>query len=180
MDTSLPDTFDPDDAVLRYLIDLPDAFLPHSGVTLFQHLLGTYRLLKSWGCDEDTCLAGLFHSVCGTPAYRPSEPPECRRGELEAIIGTRAAALVQDFANIDWNNVFSSGDAAVREQSPDLVMLAAANFVEQSERIVRAHDDRRTRESLARYAALLPLLPPAAAARLSRELTRLGADVERK
>lgn len=43
----------------------------HSGGTLFEHLVGTYKLLKEIGCANDICLAGLLHSCMGTESFQP-------------------------------------------------------------------------------------------------------------
>jgi hypothetical protein len=174
----LPEEFEPDEAILRYLIELPDVFLSHSGTTLFHHLLGTYRILKSWRCKEDLCLAGLFHSIYGTPVYRPGPLPESRRVELRAIVGARAEELAHEFSRVDWSDLLARGDRALRTQSADLITLAAANFVEQVGRIAQlSGDDLMARESLGRFDALLPRLTPSAAAHLGRELARLRHEL---
>jgi hypothetical protein len=165
---------DPEDAIVRYLIDLPGVFLPHSGVTLFHHLLGTYRILKAWGCENDLCLAGLFHSIYGTPAYPNGPLPESRRVELSGVIGTRAEEFVYQFSRTNWPCVFASGDDTLHTLPPSLVMLATANIVEQSGRIAQNNPkDRSIRESLEQFALLIPHLTPAAAQCLTLELQQV-------
>jgi hypothetical protein len=162
---------DPEDAVLRYLIDLPGVFLPHSGATLFHHLLGTYRILKSWGCDEDLCVAGLFHSVYGTPAYHASALPESRRDELREVIGVPAEELVYRFSRTNWALVFSNGRDILPTLPTSLLMLAAANVIEQRERLAQtAQQSSLVAESLKCFGLLVPYLTPVAAQRLATEL----------
>ena len=43
--------------------------LGHIGTTLYAHLVGTARLLETWGRPLDVCLAGLCHSIYGTQSY---------------------------------------------------------------------------------------------------------------
>jgi hypothetical protein len=82
--------------------DLMEAFLlrsgttqrDHSGRALYDHLRGTERLLRRWGCAEETCLAGLFHSIYGTNSFRYSSLAIEQRAELIELVGAKAEALV--------------------------------------------------------------------------------------
>ena len=69
----------------------------HSGRSLYEHLRGTERLLRNWNCAEETCLAGLFHSIYGTNAFRHSSLDTSRRAILVELIGARAEQLVYLF-----------------------------------------------------------------------------------
>ena len=40
--------------------------VPHVAKTLFEHLQGTYELLREWGNPPDVCHAGLCHALYGT------------------------------------------------------------------------------------------------------------------
>lgn len=40
------------------------------GETFLSHLIGVYRVLKSWGAPEYLCLAGLAHSIYSTEGFR--------------------------------------------------------------------------------------------------------------
>ena len=40
------------------------------GETFLSHLVGVYRVLKSWGCPEPLCLAGLAHSIYSTEGFQ--------------------------------------------------------------------------------------------------------------
>jgi hypothetical protein len=166
-----PDEPDPEDAILRYLIDLPGVFLPHSGATLFHHLLGTYRILKSWGCDNDLCVAGLFHSIYGTPAYHAGPLSESHRGEVSNVIGARAEELVHQFSRTNWARVFAGGHDVLTTLPNSLPMLAAANIIEQRGRLAQGDLERGfITESLKCFTLLIPYLTPAAARDLAAEL----------
>lgn len=69
----------------------------HSGRSLFEHLMRTEKILASWGCDTDTRLAGLFHSIYGTNAFRNSSLDINDRAVLAELIGQRAENLVYLF-----------------------------------------------------------------------------------
>jgi hypothetical protein len=168
---------DPQEPIMRYLIDLPGVFLPHSGATLFHHLLGTYRILRSWGCEESLCIAGLFHSVYGTPAYRGGVLPKNRRFELINVIGVAAEALVHRFSDINWSFVFERGPQALKSLPRPLLILSAANLVEQRSRLAHATNyDPSAVESLDRFAILISYLPPPAARCLALELQYRETD----
>ena len=108
---------------------------PHSGRTLFDHLAGTYGLLRSWGNSEPVCLGGLFHSIYGTNAFKHQSLPEVQRGILQSQIGVEAEYLAWRFCNIDRPRAIL---AAIdhREPTSDWIALAeieAANLIEQGD-----------------------------------------------
>jgi hypothetical protein len=156
---SIHDEPDPEEAILRYLIDLPGVFLAHSGVTLFHHLLGTYRVLKSWSCDEDLCIAGLFHSVYGTPAFPEGPLTTGDRDQLKKIIGAQAENLVHQFSQTNWTLLFSDQPGRLRELSKSLLTLAAANLVEQRGRLGNLDlGGRSMQDALRPFEMLIPFL----------------------
>ncbi len=67
--------------------------IEHSKITYFAHAMGVYRDLKSWGCDEDLCLMGIFHSIYGTELFQGFTLPLKRRSEIRSFIGERAERL---------------------------------------------------------------------------------------
>jgi hypothetical protein len=118
---------------------------PHSGSTLLHHLAGVHAILQASGADEALCLAGLFHSVYGTTAFRPAIVPHQERDAVAHVIGPRAEALVWIFSSLRRPAAFeeslaSDGDswADSIETSLDkryvaqaLVRLECANLLEQ-------------------------------------------------
>jgi len=99
--------------------------IPHSGTTLFEHLYGTYKLLKSHQADEDTCLAGLFHSVYGTEYYSRFR---IDRDQVKTVIGTEAESLVHMFCNLQNRDEQLLNNADVDHR---LVHIAYANLIEE-------------------------------------------------
>lgn len=74
---------------------------PHSGRTLLDHLVGTYRILKDWGNPEPVCAGGLFHSVYGTNVFRRQIIKPWQRDQVRAVIGTEAEEYAHLFCSID-------------------------------------------------------------------------------
>ena len=62
----------------------------HSGRTYLAHAIGVHNDMKRWGCDEDLCKAGVFHSIYGTELFQRFTLPLERRHEVQELIGERA------------------------------------------------------------------------------------------
>jgi hypothetical protein len=73
----------------------------HSGRTLFDHLVGTHALLAKRGAPEYVCLAGLFHSIYGTNAFRRNTVPITRRDLVVEMIGEPAERLAFIFCSCE-------------------------------------------------------------------------------
>ena len=67
--------------------------IPHTKRTYLEHAVCVYKDLESWGCDEDVCNAGFFHSIYGTQGFDTFTLDVERRNELCALIGERAERL---------------------------------------------------------------------------------------
>ena len=65
----------------------------HTEKTYLAHAIGVHNDLKTWGCDEDVCRAGIFHSIYGTERFQKFALPLERRGELQELIGEKAEWL---------------------------------------------------------------------------------------
>ncbi len=88
--------------------------IPHSGRTLYDHLTGTYALLRRWESSPSTCRAGLFHSVYGTQTFDVSLMDLAQRHRLREAIGPRAERLVFIFAICDRDDFFDELGIGVR------------------------------------------------------------------
>jgi hypothetical protein len=77
----------------NFLVELGIDQIEHTEKTYLGHLIAVYRDLKSWGCDEDLCRGGMFHSIYGTQQFQGFTLPLERRGELREMIGERAERL---------------------------------------------------------------------------------------
>jgi hypothetical protein len=87
----------------------------HSGRTLFDHLVGTHALLEKQRAPEYVCLAGLFHSIYGTNAFRHATVPIKGRGLVKILIGEPAERLAYIFCSCDRPPAFVD---AVRRGPP--------------------------------------------------------------
>ena len=81
----------------------------HSKVrTLFDHLTGTYSLLKKWEDPQWICDAGLYHSIYGTQIFKKKSFPLEKRHVLRELIGERAEYLAYLFCVTDRPGVLLS------------------------------------------------------------------------
>jgi hypothetical protein len=115
-----------------------------SHVPFLSHLIGTRRVLASWGARPELCDAGLFHSAYGTEYFDPDRPAE--RGDVVAIIGAEAERIAWLWCTIERATLdpFAATatrrtDGAVESLTPaevaDVATLWAADTVEQVARM---------------------------------------------
>jgi len=64
---------------------------------LYDHLVGTWKILKDLKCSDDVCHAGLFHSIYGTQIFKPSTIPPDQREVVQGLIGKESENLVYLF-----------------------------------------------------------------------------------
>lgn len=88
----------PPELHLAFLVEVGARDAAHSQRSLFDHLSGTYQLLHAWQADEDVAVAGLFHSIYGTNAFKKQLLKADDRPRLRELIGPRAEALVHLFS----------------------------------------------------------------------------------
>ncbi len=132
------------DAYCELLRQLGAHRISHYGRPLLSHLKGVYALLVEWNNPQETCVAGLFHSIYGTERLDAGQRSP-GRAELRAVIGERSEELVFLFGVADRtrllaNNIRPPYQVARRDRrenisvTPDtlaaLVEIGAANLVE--------------------------------------------------
>jgi hypothetical protein len=76
---------------------------------------------------------------------------------------------VYAFSGLCWGEILGEGEAELARIADPLVLLAAANLVEQCGRLT-TRDRAREIGALAPYLLLVPRLPAAAASCVAREL----------
>jgi hypothetical protein len=103
----------------------------HSGRTLLEHLIGTYKILDEGFAPLYVCDAGLFHSVYGTAYFKPKTISLDNRDIVKDIIGEEAENLAFMFCVIPsprFDNIMSLQDGQLRDE---LLMIEDANREEQ-------------------------------------------------
>jgi hypothetical protein len=103
----------------------------HLDTTLFDHLWGTYSILKKQGKPEYLCLAGLFHSIYETEYFKFNTP--YTRNEVKDLIGEQAEILVYEFCNISprTNKLIERSGNWSDQLYADLLDLEFVNAIEQ-------------------------------------------------
>lgn len=110
------------------------AHISHSETSFFDHLFGTFCVLKKFQCDEDICLAGLFHAIYGTEYF--NNLSHIKEDEVIELIGTNANKLVKLFAVENRNDVILNNLFNVNKQVHlSLLYILYANLIEQAHRI---------------------------------------------
>ena len=117
----------------NFLLEVGTKNQPHGHRTLYEHLIGTWKLLKEWGCSRDICNAGLFHSIYGTQVYLPSTIPIKNRKVVQNLIGEKAENLVYLF-HITPPDRFEHFVTMHEPDRSDLITIEYANAMEQSEK----------------------------------------------
>jgi VanZ family protein len=117
-----------------FLVSIGTDKVPHTNEVFLAHLIGVYRDMESWGCDDDLCRAGMFHSIYGTERFQRFSLPQARRGEVRDLIGPRAEWLafvncLMDRASFD-RAAFDDGDsyAIVNRLTNETIVLPRAEF----------------------------------------------------
>lgn len=95
----------------NFLLGLGTEQVAHTEQSFLAHLIGVYSDLKKWGCDEELCRAGLFHSIYGTERFQRFCLPLDRRAEVRELIGERAERIAYLNCAMDRG----SFDAAARQ-----------------------------------------------------------------
>lgn len=75
--------------------------IKHSGRTFYEHLKGTHDLLEQDGEHGHVCLAGLFHSIYGTNAFKVQTMTLDSRMDVIKLIGKPAERLAYIFCACD-------------------------------------------------------------------------------
>ena len=65
----------------------------HTEKSYLDHLVAVYKGLETWGCAQEVCAAGMFHSIYGTEMFRGFTLPLERRVEVARLTGERAERL---------------------------------------------------------------------------------------
>lgn len=123
----------------EYLKELGTLDVAHSGRSFYDHLCRVEQILRVCNCNEDVCLAGLYHSIYGTNSFRRQTATD--REKIKQVIGARAEELAWLFCSANrpfcWfcgnNFVLIDGSSVVVDDQTlhDLQMIEGANLLEQ-------------------------------------------------
>lgn len=96
-----------DVAVLEKLRELGAQKVNHVNGSLLAHLQGTHDLLRTWGCRDALCKAGLYHSVYGTAGFQQTLIGLQDRKVVAALISEESEQIVYLFSACDRDFVYS-------------------------------------------------------------------------
>ena len=113
---------------IEFLRNLGCDEINHKNQTLLEHLIGVYKLLKSWNAPEYIQDAGLYHSVYGTEYFQPNL--NITREQVREIIGTEAERLVDLFCTCQSPRAFTITLMSSGKTKEDLLLIERANAEE--------------------------------------------------
>jgi len=93
-----------------------------NGRSLYDHLMGTSALLRSWALPDELVRAGAFHSVYSTDVFRLAAISINERSQIQGLIGTRSELLVYWFCSIDRNTLFEMLESGAMPFGPEDVL----------------------------------------------------------
>lgn len=142
--------------LLQFLIEAGADDVHHSNESLLSHLVSTFRILHKWGLPENVCLAGLFHSVYGTAAFRSATVSATSRKAIAGMIGAEAEELAYLYCRVERSSLYAALDCQPPYLLQDyktqhavsiddtmlskLMVLDLANSIEQLPRIKMSDD----------------------------------------
>jgi hypothetical protein len=163
-------------SMLRFLKSAAAHETEHSGRDLLRHLTNTYRILRRWGCPEYLCVAGLFHSVYGTEAFRHAMFTKRQRQLIRDKIGSNAEHAAYLYCIAERRSLYENLERKApyslrtfrdgttiplsRKCLADLMALDLANSLEQLSRVPLTPKMVDTDRTI--YEKAIPLLPGAA------------------
>ena len=108
--------------------------MPHSGGSLFDHLIGVMKILEKMNAPQHVQDAGLFHSIYGTSKFHHQSTSD--RNVIQSIIGEKAERLVYLFCILGRETnrrteIAQISDKQIREE---LTLIDYANGEEQDSR----------------------------------------------
>jgi SM-20-related protein len=117
--------------------------IPHSRSTFFEHLYGTYEILKGLGLSQDVCMAGLFHAIYGTTYFKHDLTVD--RDEVKRLIGDYAEHLAYEFCSMPNRtpNIITNSKKG-NAKSFHLACIEYANLLEQAPRF----EGKKIRETI--------------------------------
>jgi hypothetical protein len=97
--------------------------IKHSHSNFFNHLIGTFNILKKWRQPENLCIAGMFHNIYGNNYFDPNL--NVTREEITDLVGKDIENIVYRFVNCDRSKINDTDDN-------ELIILNLANSLDQN------------------------------------------------
>jgi hypothetical protein len=122
--------------LINYLFNKNCHNIKHSHSNFFNHLVGTFNILKKWKQPEHLCIAGMFHNIYGNEYFNPNL--NITREEIKKLIGETAENLVFKYVNCDRNKINNESDS-------ELIILNLANSLDQNKLFIiedNLYDDK--------------------------------------
>ena len=115
--------------------------VPHAKGPFLDHLIGTYKLLKKWGCEKEVCYAGLFHSIYGTQIFKHQTLSYKDRNKIKKLIGERAEHLAYLFSVSDRPRAFEEAKKTLKiyDTNENRDILISEKDIESLQKIERAN-----------------------------------------
>jgi len=114
---------------IKYLENKTKA-IKHSDGTFFEHLYGTFSILKELNQSDDVCMAGLFHSIYGTEFFQPGLKIDEK--EVVSYIGEYSNRLVKIFCEPNRDSTIYLNNRNYETQfNLDLLYILFTNMLEQ-------------------------------------------------
>ena len=115
-----------------FLLDIT-ANLNHGSGDYVSHCFEVYNILKQWRCDEDVCLAGLYHSIYSTEFYNVESL--VTREKLKEVIGINSESLVNAYCTLPDRDITILRNYLKDKKdnfSKHLKLIAHANLLSQT------------------------------------------------
>ena len=119
---------------INFLKELDTENTPHSGGSLFDHLIGVMKILEKMNAPQHVQDAGLFHSIYGTSKFHQQTTAD--RGVIKSVIGEKAERLVYLFCILgrETNRKTEIAQISDKETRRELMLIDYANDEEQGSR----------------------------------------------
>lgn len=106
---------------------------PHGDKTLFDHLVGTYRILLEKDAPWEVAVAGLFHAVYGTTSFTTAVVGHEDRDKVRSMIGEKPEELAFLFGTMPLPRREHIKDCADSETREALLLIDDANALEMKQ-----------------------------------------------
>ena len=106
----------------------------HGHGTLYEHLMGTFLLLRDMKANDDICLAGGLHSVYGTTVYK-TKTLDTNNTVVRDLFGEKVDRYVRIFSTMNRPLLLSANDESSGLSNEDLRamrQIEIANMTDQA------------------------------------------------